>query len=123
LLRGRFFTRADARLKICLTFRQSCRAADVPRDGEDGEPAIVNQAFVRRFYGSVDPIGQRFYTGEATGKSYWYRIVGVVGDMRRQGLERQAVPEYFDQLIPSTTDLVVRVDGDPMAIASTIRDV
>ena len=51
----------------------------------------------------------------------WHTIVGVVGNMRRQGLERQPIPEFF---IPSTEpamDLAVRVGGDPAAIATAVR--
>ena len=43
-----------------------------------------------------DPIGKRFCI-DPTNKTYWYEIVGVVGDMHRQGLERRTVPEYFGQ--------------------------
>jgi ABC-type antimicrobial peptide transport system permease subunit len=53
----------------------------------------------------------------------WQTIVGVVGDMRRQGLERHPVPESF---IPSTEpamDLAVRVAGDPAAIAAAVQNV
>ncbi len=99
LVRGRFFTATEQNAPL----------------------AIVNDAFARRFFPGEDPIGKRFSQGRATTKMFWYTIVGVVGDMRRQGLERHPLPEFF---IPSTEpamDFAVRVAGDPAAIAAAVR--
>jgi putative ABC transport system permease protein len=123
LVRGRFFTRADALDKIRLFFQGAKGVLPTPARSASAEAAIVNQTFVRRFFPAEDPIGKRFYIGELTGKYYWYQIVGVVDDMHRQGLERQPVAEWYGQLIGNTTDLVVRTDRDPLALASTITDV
>jgi predicted permease len=90
---------------------------------EQNKPlAIVNDEFVRRFLRGQHPIGRRFSPGAAGSKMNWHTIVGVVGNMRRQGLEHEPVPEFF---IPSTEpamDLAVRVDGDPAAAASAVRE-
>jgi predicted permease len=85
------------------------------------EPVLVNEAFVRRYYPSESPLGRRFCI-DPTGKTYWYEIVGVVGNMRRQGLEREPLPEYFQPALPrSSVELVVRTVGDPLTIASSVR--
>jgi len=87
------------------------------------EPVVVNEAFVRRFFANEDPVGKRFCV-DPTNKTYWYVIVGVVGDMRRQGLEKQAIPEYFGSYIPGPSgrvDLVVRTGRDPLAAAPDVR--
>jgi ABC-type antimicrobial peptide transport system permease subunit len=52
--------------------------------------------------------------------------VGVVGDMRRQGLEREALPQIFVSLAqshpPSNVALLVRTSSDdPLAMAGTLR--
>ncbi len=83
--------------------------------------AIVNETFVRRFFPNENPIGKRFSQGRAGTKMNWQTIVGVVGDMRRQGLERHPLPEFF---IPSTEpamDLAVRVEGNPAAVAGAVQ--
>ena len=83
----------------------------------------MNDAFVRRFFPGEDPIGRRFCI-DPTNKTYWYEIVGVVGDMHRGGLERAAIPEYYGPYIPSPNgrvDLLVRTAGDPLPLAATIR--
>jgi predicted permease len=43
--------------------------------------AVVNQAFVRRFFGGENPIGKHFGPGR-TKYSAAYEIVGVIGDLR-----------------------------------------
>jgi ABC-type antimicrobial peptide transport system permease subunit len=84
---------------------------------------VVNEAFVRRFFGGEDPVGKRFCI-DPTGKPYWYEIVGVVGDMRRQALEREPVAEYFQTFLPRmNAELLVRTRGDPFALAPQIRRV
>jgi predicted permease len=128
LRRGRYLTPDDALTKIRalyhvvlgpqLSLAEKARLATA-------EPVVVNEAFARRFFPNEDPIGQRFCI-DPTNKTYWYEIVGVVGDMRRQGLEQAPIPEFFGPYIPwplGRTDLVVRVAGDPVGAAGTIRQV
>jgi ABC-type antimicrobial peptide transport system permease subunit len=46
--------------------------------------------------------------------------------MHRQGLERQPIPEYFGPYVPSPlgrSDLLVRLQGDPMSAAPPIRQI
>jgi predicted permease len=50
--------------------------------------AIINDAMARRSWPDRDPIGRRFRLGPRDSNGPWYTVVGVVGDMRRQGPER-----------------------------------
>jgi putative ABC transport system permease protein len=125
LRRGRLLEPTDGLTKIqaiwapivtTLSLAEKERAA-VP------EPVVVNEAFVRRFFPAEDPIGKRFCI-DPTNKTYWYVIVGVIGNMHRQGLDRDAIPEYLGPLVPtpnSRMDLFVRTKGDPIALAPTVR--
>src|SRR4030095_881706 len=51
--------------------------------------------------------------------------VGVVGDMRRQGLEREPIPQIFQSLAqnpPPSVDLFIRTSSnDPLAMAGALR--
>jgi putative ABC transport system permease protein len=122
---GRGLTRDDATQKIRALWTpvvNSASLADKERLAVP-EPVVVNEAFVRRFFPSENPIGKRFCT-DPTNKTYWYIIVGVVGDMHRQGLEHQTIPEYFGPHLPfpnARADLMVRVNGDPLAAAPMVR--
>jgi putative ABC transport system permease protein len=121
LVRGRFFTRADALDRIRLFFPKSSGILP-PGQRPSAEAAIVNRTFVRRYFNGDDAIGKRFYIGDLAGKYYWYHIVGVVGDMHRQGLERPPIAQWYGQLIGNTADLVIRTDRDPLALAATVGD-
>jgi predicted permease len=106
LLRGRFFS-----------FR------DVP----DAPPvAIINDALARRSWPGRDPVGRRFKLGPRDSDSAWYTVVGVVANMRRQGLEREALPQIFVSLAqnpPSQhVNLFIRTSSDdPLAMAEALR--
>jgi predicted permease len=123
--RGRALTDADTDRKIQAMW--SVARTDLPLREQQAlaiaEPVTVNEAFVRRFFADEEPIGQRF-GGADLNKPYWYEIVGVVGDMHRQGLERSVIPEFYGPWIPSSNgraDLLVRTSGDPLALAISVR--
>jgi predicted permease len=128
LLRGRFFTRADALAKSQLLSvprpqgpPSVSTTATGPTERPPAEAAIINETFARRFFPNEDPLGKRFYFGPPS-KIYWYEIVGVVGDMHRQGLERQPIPEYFGPHLGGTADVIVRVNGAPSAFGAMVRE-
>ncbi len=90
-------------------------------DGAAGEAkALVNQAMARRLWPDRDPIGQRFQTGGST-----FTVVGVVGDMRRQGLEADPIPQMFEPLAqnpPRLAAILIRTSlDDPMKLAAAVE--
>ncbi len=104
LKRGRPFTQADTR--------------------ETERVMIINETMAHRFFApDEDPLGKRIRTGG--GSSPWLSVVGVVGDVRHGGLDRDARPEmYFPYLqAPSRSmALVVRAAaGDPLKLAGPVR--
>jgi putative ABC transport system permease protein len=108
LLRGRHFAAGD--------------------DDKAPRVAIVDERFVRYAFGggaaAVDPIGQRVNFGTA-GAPEWHEIIGVVGDVENDpppDPQRPMVYVPFAQGDWPFYGLVVRTDGDPTAIAATVRD-
>jgi predicted permease len=87
--------------------------------------AIINDAMARRSWPGRDPVGRRFRLGPRDSKGPWYTVVGVVGDMRRQGPEREALPQIFESLAqnpPQTGDLLIRTaSDDPLTMADALR--
>src|SRR5205823_10480791 len=72
------------------------------------------------------PVGRRFQFGQRDSHSPWYTVVGVVGNMRRQGLEREALPQIFVSLAqnpPSrSVGFFIRTSSDdPLAMAGALR--
>jgi putative ABC transport system permease protein len=125
LKRGRYPTRDDVTDRVRATWGGLTPGVSLAAKEPlaVAEPVVVNEAFVKRFFPGEDPVGKRFYTGPE-GKTYWFTIVGVVGNMRRSGLERKAIPEFYGVYIPSANgraDLVVRTAGDPLSLAPMLR--
>jgi len=106
LLRGRFFSIEDR--------------------PEASRVAIINEAMARRSWPGQDPVGRRFMLGARDSDAPWFTVVGMVADMRRQGLEREALPQIFVSLAqnpPSrNVDLFIRTSSnDPLAMAGALR--
>ena len=70
------------------------------RDQRNSEPVmIVSAAFAREFFANQDPIGKLLKVGAGEGPArerYKTReIVGVVGDLRTEDLNKDPVPTYY----------------------------
>jgi predicted permease len=105
LLRGRFFS---------------------AEDGPNAPPvAIINDAMARRLWPGRDPVGKRFMLGPPDSGRAWFTVVGVVGDMRRQGLENEPIPQMFEPLAqnPSrlSTLLIRTSTDDPLKMVGMLR--
>ncbi len=82
---------------------------------QDAHVAVINRSFEAHFQGVVDPIGQFVRIG-ATGD--WYRIVGVVADVRAPGIGaslgmQPAVYLPLLEYAPLTADVVVSSGARP----------
>lgn len=96
------------------------------RDKADGpKTAIVNQALAKKWFPNEDVIGKRI-TFDDTRKPVenWITIVGLVGNIRHQGLELEAKPEYYlphPQTPYRSMILALRSKQDPRGLAAAIR--
>jgi predicted permease len=96
-------------------------------DDRAGAPpvAIVNETMARRFWPGESGVGKRFRASDAEANEPWTTVVGVVADMRRQGLEREPIAQVFwphAQRPVAAMDLVVRTSADPAALAHAVRE-
>ena len=79
--------------------------------------AIVNRSSARHLWGSQDPVGTRFSTD---GGKTWTQVVGVVGDIKQYGLDRDVVDEIYVPMAQNPmgqASLVVKTAVEPMSIA------
>lgn len=96
------------------------------RDGEGASLAlVVNETFARTFYGKDSAIGKRVRP-EIRESAPWYTIVGVVKDVKNQGLDRPAGTELFFSLPQAPgaragTLLVKTASGDPWSVLAPVR--
>ena len=109
LVRGRFLTDADS---------------------EDSMPAVViNDTMAARYWPNEDAIGRQFMMG--TDDKPWLTIVGIVGTVRHNAVVEEPRNEMYiahAQLpahirsAPRGMTLVVKTDGNPIALAGQVRD-
>jgi len=84
--------------------------------------ALVNEAWVRRYFPGRDVIGRRIRL-DSKNEGGWRTIVGVVADARERGLDQPAPPVYYfaaDQLPPDQMALVVRGTGSAAALREAL---
>jgi putative ABC transport system permease protein len=96
--------------------------ADADRGGMP--VALINQTMARHFWPNEDPVGKQFREADALPKHPAYTVIGVVADMRRQGLEREPISQIFwpyFQRVSGTMDLVIRTSSDPADMANAVR--
>jgi putative ABC transport system permease protein len=103
------------------------------RDIEDGDlqgrvpVAVVSESFARRYWPDQDPIGRTFESrgGPRT-------VVGVVGDVRVRGLERESEPQLYASAgqVPDTAfinddpkDLIIRYAGTAGTLLPAVREI
>lgn len=94
-------------------------------DHADAVPvAIINETMAQRFWPGETPVGKRFRTGGPESEAPWIEVVGVVGDMRREGLEMAPISQAFRpyaQAPSRSMMVVVRTDQPVPGLAETVR--
>jgi putative ABC transport system permease protein len=93
---------------------------------KDGAPlvAIVDEAFARRYFPGEDPIGRGIDIGN--GSDGFAEIVGVVGNVRYDGLVTTATPVMYAPLAQDgfgSMWVVARTTGDPGGLMADARQV
>ncbi len=86
---------------------------------------IVNQKFVKRYFGGADPLGRHIGMGIDPGTKLDIQIIGVAGDTKYESM-REEVP--YELYIPSAQKgfagggtVYVRSPGDPSNVFNTLR--
>lgn len=81
---------------------------------------VVNEAFARRWFPGEKALGKTLGFGRASAE-----IVGVVGDIRQRAVEEEAEPTIYIHVQQNgrvRMNLIVRTQGDPLAMTGTVRD-
>jgi putative ABC transport system permease protein len=84
---------------------------------------VINETLARTFWPNENPLGQRV-TMKDWGPPLTGEVVGVVGDIKTNGLEEKVGPmiywSYY-QFGQIFNRIVVRADGDPFRLASAVK--
>jgi putative ABC transport system permease protein len=96
-------------------------------DDRAGSPpvAILNQTAAHRFFPDEDAVGKRLKVQWGEGPNPIVEVVGVVADIRHDGVSTPPDPCLFmpnDQQPFPFTSLIVRTSGNPASLENEIRE-
>jgi predicted permease len=96
--------------------------------------ALVNQTFAKQFFADGNPMGQFVRSPMlkierpdlllTQAPDDWLQVIGVVGDVRNDGLDHPTKPAIFlpySFLLPPDESLFVRAAGDPEAAMQLVK--
>jgi hypothetical protein len=96
--------------------------------------AVVNEAFVHRYWPAGDAVGRRLRMPDFTaftswmlahpGSNDWLQVRGVVGNRPNDGLAEPAVPAVYlpySLVLWDSFNLAMRNAGNPLSLAHAIR--
>jgi putative ABC transport system permease protein len=120
---------ADPMLNVTLTSPGAFRTLGIPlvrgrlveENDRPDRPviAVASQSLARHYWGNEDPLNKRIsFDGE-----HWLTIVGIVGDIKQFGLDREPTDTLYLALAqnPGGQSLSVRTASDPMSVATLVR--
>ncbi len=90
---------------------------------EDHHTIIISKALADKYFPGENPIGKRIAV-EMMDKPPFNEIVGVVGDVRYDKLDKETFPMVYwtqPQLTYNDMTFVVRTEGDPTALGDSLR--
>jgi len=90
--------------------------------------ALINESFARAQFQGENPIGKHIkLLGERNSSAPWMTIVGIVGDVRQDGIDHPADLQIYTALnqeaIIDYYRLVARTSGDPMRLERAVRGI
>jgi putative ABC transport system permease protein len=92
-------------------------------DAQSPPVCLVDQSLARRLWEGKSPLGRRIQLG-SSGEGPWLAIVGVVGQVKQDGLERESRGQIYiphAQRPERSMVLVVRTSGEPIQLAPAVR--
>lgn len=122
---GRHYISADYFSTLGIPLRAGRVLTDADRSGQP-PVAVINETAARRFWPGQDPIGKRVWFGSGSGFVNQQRveIVGIVGDVKYEGVEQPIGPDvytsYLQFAFPDTM-FIVKARGDAPALLPSLR--
>jgi putative ABC transport system permease protein len=85
---------------------------------------VINEMLARRMWPGENPIGKRLRHGRPENQTPWREVVGVVADVKLNGVEPDAPMEMYLPLAQEpqrSLALAVRTPGDPLAAVTAVE--
>jgi putative ABC transport system permease protein len=105
LIRGRFFADTD-----------DLKAQPV---------AIIDEALAQRYFANRDPLGHRIKKGGPKFTGPWITIVGIVGNVKTDGLDRPDQPHLYYPVFQSpgyAMAVYLRTNVAPLSLTQSLRE-
>ncbi len=98
--------------------------SDVDPNGEASTVAVVTQALATDLWPGENPIGKGISVGGTRGLHQYYRIIGVVPELRAQGLDQPPTEAVFTaEVSPDQVWTVKTSAADPTTLMPSIRKI
>lgn len=106
LVHGRFFNQRDTK--------------DSPR------VMIINDVMARRYWPGEDAVGKRLTFDDKPKESDWFRVAGVVGDVKDTPESKGAEPAFWwpvlqEPFMSASMTIVLRANSDPLLLTEALR--
>jgi putative ABC transport system permease protein len=113
---------------------QQGRVWDHAEEARGAAVALVNHTFARRYFPNGDALGRQIRmlrlnavppTVAAPGSDDWRQIVGVTSDAMNNGLRNPVLPAVYMPTaarMPMAANILVRTQGEPLAMLRTLRE-
>jgi putative ABC transport system permease protein len=86
---------------------------------------LINETLRRRFFAGEDPVGKRLNLS-SVGKPDWTQIVGVVGDVKYNGMADDVQPAIYQPIAQAPIwgfALILKTDvSDPLSLTTAVRN-
>jgi predicted permease len=96
-------------------FRESDARTGARVEGWPYRVGVVNETFVKRYFGQANPIGRHIGFGDAPGTPTPIEIVGIVKDAKYRGLREEPTPQLFTSYLEAND-----VDGLAFYVRTTV---
>ncbi|MEO7143951.1 MAG: ABC transporter permease [Bryobacteraceae bacterium] len=91
-------------------------------DADTGKPGyIINETLARRFFPNQDPVGRQLLKNIGGPSPTAVPIIGVVGDVRDLGLNREPGPTLYELGVSSPMTILIRGHGSATPLIPAVR--
>jgi putative ABC transport system permease protein len=90
---------------------------------------IINESLAKKYFGTINAVGERFSTDLASGHPVWGQIVGIAGNVREAiqfDPEQESKPQVYAPFLQTQrifgVYLMVRSSGNPLALVPALQN-
>lgn len=93
-------------------------------ENNSARAAVIDESMAQRFFQGLDPIGRRIKFGRRGSTAPWMTIVGIVGNIKTEGLDQPDQPHLYSSVFQNpgySMALYIRAEHDPVSLTGALR--